>query len=95
MPNKCFGPILKSFENFMTCFMGSLSEVQEESGHSWNKMLPVVKQLLVEYKLLDDNTSNLQLYNMIRDLMTHEEFNLLVPPVDLSKPAPQKNPWSF
>ena len=95
MPPKCFGPILKSFENFMACFVGSLTEVQEESGRSCKDMLPAVKQLLVEYKLLDDTTSNLQLYNMIRDLMTHEESNLLVPPVDLSKPLPQTNPWRF
>ena len=79
----------------MTCFMGSLKEVQEESGLGWSNMMPVVKELLVQYKLLDDNSSNVQLFNMIKDLMTHEEFNLLVPPVDLSKPLPQKNPWKF
>ena len=47
------------------------------------------------FKVLDESKSKLPLYNKIRASMSHEEYNLLVPNVNLAAPLPKKNQWEF
>merc|ERR1711974_575563 len=96
VPSKAWGPIFRSFQNFMAKFVGSLKEVQEELNMPINKVvLPATKLLLESYQVLNESKSRLPLYNKLRAVMSHEEYNLLVPNVNLAAPLPKKNQWEF
>ena len=52
VPPKAWGPIFRSFQNFMAKFVGSLKEVQEELNMPINKVvLPATKLLLESYQV--------------------------------------------
>ena len=53
VPPKAWGPIFRSFQNFMAKFVGSLKEVQEELNMPINQVvLPATKLLLESYQVL-------------------------------------------